>query len=164
MKAIVYTSNAGHTEKYAKLLAEKTNLPVYALQEAIRILPKGTTVIYLGWLFVNHVTGYKKAAKCFHVTAVCGIGLCDTGTAIPDVRKVNKIPESIPLFTMQGGMDKSSLSGIYGYMIKMLIQMTEKKENKSEDDLRMLYLLKNDQNYVCEENLTAFLNWYGCNL
>ena len=160
MKAIVYTSNAGHTAAYAKLLGDKTGLPVYALEEAVKKIPKGTSVIYLGWLFVNNVKGYRKAAKRFRISAVCGVGLCDTGTAIADVRKTNKIPEKLPVFTMQGGMEKKELNGIYAYMIEMLIKMMDKKQNKTEDDQRMLYLLKNDKNYVSEENIAAFLEWY----
>ena len=160
MKAIVYTSNAGHSAAYAKLLGGKTGLPVYELGEAIQKLPKGTQIIYLGWLFVNNVKGYRKAAKRFSVAAVCGVGLCDTGTAIDGVRKANKLPDTLPLFTMQGGMDKTQLGGIYGYMIKMLIKMTEAKQEKTEDDARMLYLLKNDKNYVSEENAASFMQWY----
>ena len=34
MDAIVYTSNTGHTEKYAKILGEKTDLPVFSLKDA----------------------------------------------------------------------------------------------------------------------------------
>ncbi len=37
MKAIVYTTNAGSTEQYAKLLAQETGLPVYSLAEAKRM-------------------------------------------------------------------------------------------------------------------------------
>ena len=37
MKAIVYTTNAGSTEQYAKLLAQKTGLPVYSLAKAKRM-------------------------------------------------------------------------------------------------------------------------------
>ena len=32
IRAIVYTSNTGHTEKYARMLGEKTGLPVYSLE------------------------------------------------------------------------------------------------------------------------------------
>ena len=47
MKAIVYTSNTGHTRAYAELLACKTGLPVYALEDAAKQLEKGASVIYL---------------------------------------------------------------------------------------------------------------------
>lgn len=160
MEVIVYTSNTGHTAQYAWLLGEKTGLPVYELRKATKKVAKGTPVIYLGWLFANQVKGYRKAAKLFDISTVCAVGLCDTGTAIDGVKKANAMPEALPLFTIQGGMDKSQLHGINKFMIKMLINMTEKKQDKTEDDERMLYLLKNDQNYVSENNLDTFMRWY----
>ncbi len=36
MKAIIYTSNTGSTERYARLLAEQTGLPAYSLTEAVK--------------------------------------------------------------------------------------------------------------------------------
>ena len=160
MKAIVFTSNAGHTAAYARILGEKTGLPVYELSEAIKTLDKGTEIIYMGWLFANTVKEYRKAAKRFKVSAAVAVGLCDTGTGIDSVRKVNKFSEATPVFTMQGGMDKSELRGINKFMINMLIKMMDKKQDKTEDDVRMIYLLKNDENYVCEENTAAFMKWY----
>ena len=159
MHAIVYTSNTGHTAAYARLLGEKTGLPVYSLKEATK-LQKGTAILYLGWLFANNIKGYKQAAKRFHIAAVCAVGLCDTGTAIPDVRKTNGMPDSLPLFTLQGGMDKTKLRGINKFMINMLTKVIGSKKDKSADDERMLYLLKNDQDYVSEENLAAVIEWY----
>lgn len=160
MKAIVYTSNTGHTESYAKLLGEKTGLPVYSLDDA-KALDKQTPILYLGWLFASSIRDYRTAAKKFKITAVIAVGLCDTGTALKQTRKANGIPEEIPLFTVQGGMDKTKLYGINKFMIRMLTKAMEGKKVKTADDNRMIYLLKNDQNYVCEENLTAFLEWYG---
>lgn len=69
MQAIVYTSNTGHTAEYAKILGEKTSLPVYALSEAKKQLSSGTEIIYLGWLFANGIKGYKKAAKKYKISA-----------------------------------------------------------------------------------------------
>ena len=61
---------------------------------------------------------------------------------------------------MQGGMDKTKLHGINKVMINMLTKGMDSKKVRTEDDERMLYLLKNDQNYVSEENITAFMKWY----
>ena len=48
MNAIIYTTNTGSTEHYAKLLAQKTGLPVYSLAEAKKRGFAGAEVIYLG--------------------------------------------------------------------------------------------------------------------
>lgn len=80
MKAIVYTSNTGSAAQYAALLAKETALPVYALAEAVKKLPRGTEILYVGWLMAGTVKGYKKAAKRFAVQAVCAVGMFETGT------------------------------------------------------------------------------------
>ncbi len=161
MKAIVYTSATGHTERYAGILGEIMGLPVCTLAEAEKQVSPGEEILYLGWLFANTIKGYKKAAGKYRVSAVCAVGLCDTGTAVPAVRKANDIPDAVPLFTMQGGMDKTKLRGVNRFMIRMLIRMMDKKKDKTEDDKRMIYLLNNDRDYVCKENTKAFAEWYS---
>ena len=157
---IVYTSNTSHTARYAKLLSEKTALPALSLTEATEKLTKGTPVIYLGWLFVGGIRGYTQAAKTYDICAVCGVGLCDTGALLSEIRRSEKIPAATPLFTLQGGMDHGALTGIYKHMIDVLIKFMRKKKNKSEGDQRMLYLLETGGDYVSEENLADVLRWY----
>ena len=41
MKAIVYTSQTGHTQRYAQMLAERTGVPAYSLKEAGKSLRRG---------------------------------------------------------------------------------------------------------------------------
>ena len=161
MKAIVYTSNTGHTASYSKILGAKIGLPVYALNEAAKKLQKGTEIIYLGWLFANNIKGYKKATKKYKISAICAVGLCDTGTAVAEVRKANSISEETPLFTMQGGMDKTKLRGINKFMINMLTKGLSSRKERTENDERMLELLTHDKNYVSEENIIAFMKWFN---
>ena len=160
MEAIVYTSNTGHTADYAKILGEKTGLPVYNLKEAANQLTRGTEIIYLGWIFANSIKGYRKAAEKYSISAICAVGLCDTGTAISQLREANRIEIDIPLFTVQGGMDKTKLRGLHKFMIKMLTKMLSSQKERNEDTESILYLLKNDMNYVSEANLSALMNWF----
>lgn len=161
MKAIVYTSNTGFTAQYAKLFGEKVGIPFYELTDADKHLGKGTEIIYFGWLFASSVKGYKKAAKKYKIAAVCGVGLCDTGALLNEVRKAISLPEEIPLFTVQGGMNHTKLRGINRFMINMLTKSIASKSERSESEERMLFLLQNDGNYVSEENLSAVLQWYA---
>lgn len=158
--AIVYTSNTGHTRQYSLLLGEQISLPVYSLDEANSRLSGGSTVIYLGWIHASHVKGYSKAANRFSVCAVCGVGLCDTGTLISEVRKATSIPEGIPLFTLQGGIDRSRLKGMDKLMISMLTKGLAAQKQRSAQDDRMLELLSKDESYVSPENLSGILQWY----
>lgn len=158
--AIVYTSNTGHTRKYALLLGEQIGLPLFSLDEAKSQLSGGSPVIYLGWLHASHVKGYAKAARRFDLRAVCAVGLCDTGTLTDQVRKATSIPEGIPLFTLQGGIDRSRLKGMDKLMISMLTKGLASQKQRSAQDDRMLELLSRDESYVSPENLARLLQWY----
>ncbi len=160
MKAIVYTSNTGFTKEYAEMLKYKLSLPLFDLDEAKKNLEKGTEIIYMGWLFASSVKGYKKASRRYKVKAVCGVGLADTGCLLEEVRKAISLPESVPLFTIQGGMRLSKLKGINKSMIKMLTKVFLSKKNPTDEDKRMVELLTTEASYVKEENLSAFLEWY----
>lgn len=160
MKAIVYTSETGHTTEYAKILGEKTGLPVYAFSEASKRIANGTEIIYLGWICANKVKGYQKAAKRYRICAICAVGLCDTGTLLAEIRRASAIPATTPLFTLQGGMDKTKLRGIKKLMINMLTKGLSSKKERSAQEERTLYLLTNDKNCVSEENTAAFAEWY----
>ena len=158
--AIVYTSGTGHTRQYALLLGEQIGLPPFSLEEANAQLSGDSPVIYLGWIHASHVKGYSKAAKGFAICAVCAVGLCDTGTLTTEVRKATAIPEDIPLFTLQGGMDRSRLKGMDKLMISMLTKGLASQKHRSAQDERMLELLSKDENYVSPENLAGLLQWY----
>lgn len=162
-KAIVYKSNTGFTRKYALILGEKTELPVYSLKEAAFALSSRSSVIYLGWICASRVQGFSRASKRFDVCAVCGVGLCDTGTMISDVRKATSIPAELPLFTLQGGIDREKLKGINKLMISMLTKGLAAQKQRTEQDERMLQLLSKDACYVCEENLNGILDLYRTN-
>ena len=146
-KAIVYTSNTGYTAEYAHLLGERTFLPVYTLEEAKRSLPKDTEIVYLGWLMASMVKGYGEAAKHFKIALVCGVCLGTSGSQIDEVRRVNKLPTSLPLFTLQGGFDMARLRGIYKLMMRMmrkiLVKQIVQKSEQTEDDMKILRLLQN---------------------
>ena len=158
--AIVYTSNTGHTRQYALLLSEQIGLPVYSLSEAGTQLSGGRAVIYLGWIHASRVRGYARAARRFELCAVCGVGLCDTGTLISEVRKATSVPEGLPLFTLQGGIDRDRLRGVNRLMISMLARGLASQKQRSAQDERMLELLSRNANHVRPENLDGVLQWY----
>ena len=161
--SIVYTSNTGYTAEYARLLGEKTGLPVYSLAEAEQKLAAGNRVIYLGWLMAGKVQGYKKAAKRYKVQAVCGVGMGGTGSHLQEVRKANAIPEKTPLFTLQGGFDIQKLSGVYKLMMTIMVKtagkgLAEKQDRTPEEDV-MLDMLTQGGSRVSAENLAEVLAW-----
>ena len=165
MNAIIYTTNTGSTERYAKLLAQKTGLPVYSLAEAKKRVFAGAEVIYLGWIMAGSVKGYAEAAKRYRVRAVCGVGMGQTGTQTDSVRKKSGIPADIPLFTLQGNFNVKKLHGIYRPMMEIMVKtagkaLAEKKDRTPEED-DMLDMMIHGGKRVNVENLSAVLDWYS---
>ena len=164
MDAIIYTSNTGSTEQYAKLLAQKTGFPAYSLAEAKKRDFAGAEVIYLGWIMAGSVTGYAEAAKRYQVRAVCGVGMGQTGTQTESVRKKSAIPANIPLFTLQGNFNVKKLHGIYRFMMEIMVKtagksLAKKKNRTREDD--MLDMMLHGGERVKAENLSGVLEWYS---
>ena len=163
IQAIVYTSNTGTTEQYAKLIGEKTGLPVYSLKNASDLVA-GAEILYLGWLMAGIVQGYKKAAKLYKICALCGVGMGETGSQTEDIKKANTVPDSMPVFTMRGGFDIKKLHGIYKFMMGVMRKtagkkLSEKTDRTPDEDI-MLDMMMNGRNCVSEDAVTPVLEWY----
>ena len=164
MDAIIYTTNTGSTEQYAKLLAQETGLPAYSLTEATRVVPSGTEIIYLGWITAGSVKGFANAAKLYRIRAVCAVGMGQTGTQTESVRKKAAVPAAIPLFTLQGNFNVKKLHGVYRFMMEIMVKAAgkslaaKKDRTPAEDD--MLDMMLHGGERVKAENLSAVLNWY----
>ena len=165
MKAIIYTSNAGSTAQYARLLAEELNLPVYSAKEAKKEVPACSEIIYLGWIMAGSIKGYAAAAKRYRVCAVCGVGMGQTGTQTDSVRKKSAIPANIPLFTLQGNFDVKKLHGIYRPMMEIMVKTAGKslaaKKDRTPEENDMLDMMLHGGDRVKAENLSAVLDWYS---
>ena len=167
MNAMIYTTNTGSTEHYAKLLAQKTGLPVYSLAEAKKRVFAGAEVIYLGWIMAGSVKGYAEAAKRYRVRAVCGVGMGQTGTQTDSTRKKSAVPADIPLFTLQGNFDVKKLHGIYRFMMEIMVKTVSKglatKKDRTLEENDMLDMMRCGGDRVKAENLSAVLEWYRRN-
>ena len=165
MNAIIYTTNTGSTEHYAKLLAHETGLPVYSLAEAKKTVFAGVEVIYLGWIMAGSVKGYAAAARRYKVRAVCGIGMGQTGTQTDSVREKTAVPAKIPVFTLQGNFDVKKLHGIYRPMMEIMVKTAGKslaaKEDRTPEEDDMLDMMRCGGERVKFDNLRAVLDWYS---
>ena len=165
MNAIIYTTNTGSTECYARLLTQKTGLPAYSLAEAKKRVFVGAEVIYLGWIMAGSVKGYAGAAKRYQIRAVCGVGMGQAGTQTDSVRKKSAIPAGIPLFTLQGNFDVKKLHGVYRLMMEIMVKtagkgLAEKSDRTPEED-DMLDMMLHGGERVKAENLSSVLDWYN---
>ena len=164
MEAIIYTSNAGSTKRYAEMLSQKTGLAVYSLKEASKKVAANSEIIYMGWLMGSGIKGYKAASKKYKICAVCAVGMTAPSMQIKEITEVNEIPENIPLFKLQGDFDIEKLHGIYKLMMKIMVKALgntlSKKTDRTEDEDDMLEMLLNGGKRVAEENIAPIVEWY----
>ena len=163
-KAIVYTSNTGYTAQYAALLAKKTGLHAYALDEALEKVPDGAAVIYMGWIMAGKIQGFITAVKHYQVAAVCGVGMNPTGSQLPMVRQANGLGENMPVFTLQGGLNMDKLHGFKKLILKIMggtmgKQLMAKQDRTPEEDA-ILDMFRNGGDRVSMQNLKDVVAWY----
>ena len=161
VEAIIYTTNTGSAAQYAEMLARETGLAAYSLDEARGKVPADSEVIYLGWVMAGTVKGYAAAAKRYIVRAVCAVGMAQPGAQGKILRERNKLPESVPLFQLQGNFDVKKL---YRLMMEVMVKTAGKalasKSGRTAEEDDMLDMMTNGGERVRAENLHAVLAWY----
>lgn len=159
-KAIVYTSVSGHTARYAELLGSMIGLPVYGRKEAKAALERKTPVIYMGSIRNSRVMKYKEAAMRYKVMAVCGVGLCPTGEFLREVRYATVLPDTMPIFTLQGGIDLGKLGCYAKYSLGRLEKRLKKKKKPNPAETELLETLARGGNFVHQNHLADVVKWY----
>ncbi len=161
-QAIVYESNTGYTRRYAELLAEATGLPLYPRKKA-GALGSGTDIVYMGWIMAGAVQGYKKATGKYNVQALIAVGMAaPSQKAADDIVKRHQTGD-LPVFYLQGGIDRTKLRGLNKVMLsnmpRLLESEAEKNPEKAEQNARIIEMIENGCDYVCRENLDEIVRW-----
>lgn len=148
---IVYTSNAGSTERYAKMLSEKLECKA---QELSKSENDGEEVIYLGWVMAGDIQGLSQAREKFgELKAVVAVGMMPSDESKKEVSEKNKITE--PFFYLPGEFNLKNLKGMYKIMMNMMLKMMKAKVKDSDDptDQKALELFEKGFDGVKAENL-----------
>ena len=160
---IIYASNTGHTEKYAKILQEDLNIPAYPIN-SIPDVHKGKEVIYLGWIMGGNIVGYKKVSKLCDVKCVIGVGMTPESPEMTEIlRSKTGVGPETAVFYLQGGYDAKKLKGVN----KMIMKVVEPKirqrfEGMSEEEKNenpTYKMLNGGYSVVSEERLGEVIAW-----
>ena len=159
VSAIVYVSAAGHTERYARLLAEQTGVPACSLKEAAGSVPKGAPVLLLGWVRAGRIQGLRRAQRHFAVAAACGVGMnpADEQTG-QTLRRANPSAPDV-LFYLRGGMDPQKLHGLHKLLIGAMAGELQKKADPTPAQREMAALLQNGADFVDPAALLPVREW-----
>lgn len=156
VKAIVYESHTGFARMYAKILGWELGIEdsVYSLRDAQRVIPQGEEIVFLGWVCGGKVMGYESAARPWKIQAVCAVGL-----NFPSEQRVLKVTaetriQGCPVFYLQGGYRHDQQGLVYRTMMKVRVSALMAKEHKTEEDYKILHMIREGANLVNEETLT----------
>ncbi len=163
-KIIVYSSNTGFTEQYAKLLSRALDMPSYKLG-SVPDCHRGAEVIYLGWLFAGMIVGYKKCAKKYSVVCAVGVGMSPPSAELAEgLRATMSIPESVPVFYLQGGFDIAKLKGpmklIMKFKCREIAGRLNAKPELSEAEQLTLDMCHGPASAVSEASLAEIIALY----
>ena len=161
---IVYKSNTGYTEQYAKMLGKALEMPSYELSN-VPECHKGAEVIYLGWLFAGTIVGYKKCARKYRVRCVAGVGMSPPAPELAEgLRATMHIPADVPVFYMQGGFDMNRLKGPMKLVMKAkckeIAGRLSAKTELTEAERATYEMTQGCASAVSEANLAEIIAWY----
>ena len=83
-------------------------------------------------------------------------------TTIPQLMQSNKIRD-IPVFYLQGGVAPEKLSNIKRKILSMVASTVEKAGATTEEDWKLIDVLRIGGDYVKEENLNEIFAFIGQN-
>ena len=166
IKAIIYTSNAGHTKRYAEMSAEKLGIPAYSLKEAKKQVRKKSDVIYMTWIKKGKLVDLNKARSKYNLKAICGVGMSGPGkgttAALQAKNKINALKEKV--FYMQGGFDMTKLTGANQIMMNLLkksLNTVADSRGLPPEQKEMLNMLNNPTDNVKTNNIKELYSWYN---
>ena len=163
MRAIVYNSNTGFSERYAKMLSKATGVRAYSLAEARKELPKDAPIVYVCWVMGNALPKAGQISRRFYIRAVAAVGLNQGPHAEGAIRAQSGIPDSIPMFLLPGGLKLEKLNFYHRLLLKYVERETKRLISKSaytrKEDTEFLEQLKNGCDLVEERHLEALIQW-----
>ena len=82
---IVYQTNTGSSEEYARLLSEKISVPYIALSESSDI-SADEEIIFIGWIMAGTVQGLAEAiGKFSNIRCICAVGMMSSEKAQKEI-------------------------------------------------------------------------------
>lgn len=159
MATIIYTTNAGSSERYAQMLGDKTGFSVVPLEKAGSVAAD-EEIIYIGWVMAGSLQGLQDArAKFGSIKAICAVGMMAEEKQAEELRAKNTINE--PLFLLQGAFNINKLKGMYKMMMGMMMKMLKSKLKDSVDpeEKKALEMFEQGFDMVSEDQLKPVLEF-----
>lgn len=164
---IVYNSKTGHTQQYAEMLAKATHCKLFSLQEAQASLPKGESVLFLGWVMAGHISGIDQAVRSWDVRCAVAVGMSPPSKdVLVTISKANYAPNT-PLFYLQGGWAPKKVGWFQRRAVNAVTRGIRKtllaKNKRTKQEQAYLDMLLHGGSFVEYQNLKPIQEWMDAN-
>ena len=152
MKAVLYGSHYGHTQKYAEAIARALGCEAFPAGKHKEANIEGCdTVVFGGGLYAGGIAGWSKVSPyCAKAQGQRWV-LFTCGLADPALEKTQResreiferrLPEALrgrlPVFCLRGGIDYAKLKCVHRAMMAMLMKLLKNKKDPSEEDRQLM--------------------------
>jgi menaquinone-dependent protoporphyrinogen IX oxidase len=145
---VIYSSNYGHTKKYAQWLVEELNADICESENLkSKILNGYATILFGSSLYAGKNKAALLLLKHFEqikdkkvVLFTCGLGYVTNQSNIININNAldkvitPEIRNKIKIFHVQGGIDYDNLSFLHKTMMKFLYSKISKKSDNERND------------------------------
>lgn len=156
MKAIVYSSAAGHTERYALALSEMTGLPAIPVRRIGRRLSRGDEIVFLGWVMAGVIDSYMHMYNTYEVRVLCPVGLLPYSDFVKEtLEDHNIIPDEIATFYLRGGFEMKRLHGLKRWMARSFRVSMEMdfEDNETKESGELFELMQGSPDFFDRASL-----------
>lgn len=108
LSAILYQSQTGSCERYARMLSAALHLPLYPADQCPA--RQDGEVLFVTWVMAGKAVGLKKLQKRFRLGGLVQVGMSPVYPGMADkARAANGLDSSLPVFCRQGGFHMNRL-------------------------------------------------------
>ena len=156
MTIIIYSSKTGSSEKYAKMLADRTGLPCYSIKDAY---PKDEDIVFFGWLRKYTVNGLSKVDRS-RLKAVCVVGV-DNTDFFPRAEVIKNNGYNAETFYLRGWIDIKKIN-FFERMILKLVAKHILKEAGVYADMDLIKTMTEGGSYFDESFIEPIEKFIEC--
>ncbi len=156
---IIYQTNTGSTERYAKMLSQKLSCEALKITDAAAVAPE-EEIIFMSWVMAGTLQDYAAIKETYkNIKAVCAVGMFSDEAKKAELIEKNAVESE--LFVLPGAFNVNKLTGLYKMMMGMAMKMIKSKLKESSDPKAKEMAEKFEEGFdmVDESNLEAVLEF-----
>lgn len=147
MYSALFCSRSGFTAQYAKMFSDFTGIPAQPVGGTI---PDGD-IIFFGWISGGGKINGLDSIPRDRVKAVCAVGMCFKSEFL-DAKIISMNSLEVPMFYLQGGIDRKSLD-VKSRALFAIVSIMTRFRGPKDEGRRLREVMRHGGTFVAYEQL-----------